>query len=75
MKSTILPARLRAAACRSSVTNAIKRLERTFGSPLFERTSRNTEPTEFGQVARPYLEQISKYAEEAKRKAENFLHS
>jgi DNA-binding transcriptional LysR family regulator len=57
------------------VTNAIKRLQRTFGSPLFERTSRNPEPTEFGQVVRPYLEQISKYAEEAKRKAENSLHS
>jgi DNA-binding transcriptional LysR family regulator len=64
----------RCGVSQPSLTNAVKRLERAFGNPLFERTSRNTEPTELGQVVRPYLEQISKYAEEAKRKAENSLH-
>ena len=64
----------RCGVSQPSLTNAIKRLEQTFGSPLFERTSRNTEPTQLGQVVRPYLEQISRYAEEAKRKAEHSLH-
>ena len=41
----------RCGVSQPSLTNAIKRLEQTFGSPLFERTSRNTEPTQLGQVA------------------------
>jgi LysR family hydrogen peroxide-inducible transcriptional activator len=52
-----------------SLTNAIKRLERTLGGPLFHRDCRNTELTELGRVVKPYLKQINRCAYEAKRKA------
>jgi DNA-binding transcriptional LysR family regulator len=61
----------RCGVSQPSLTNAIKRLEQILGGPLFDRASRNTEPTELGRTIQPYLEQISKHADEVKRKAEN----
>jgi DNA-binding transcriptional LysR family regulator len=52
-----------------SLTNAIKRLERTLGGPLFHRNHMSTELTELGRVVKPYLKQINRSAYEAKRKA------
>ena len=56
-----------------SLTNAIKRLERTLGGPLFDRHCRNIELTELGQAVKPYLKQINQCAYEAKRKAGKLL--
>lgn len=61
----------RCGVSQPSLTNAIRRLERILGGSLFDRTSRNAEPTELGRTIRPYLEQISKHADEVKRRAEN----
>jgi DNA-binding transcriptional LysR family regulator len=61
----------RCGVSQPSLTNAIKRLEQILGGSLFDRTSRNAEPTELGQTIKPYLDQITKHAEEVKRKAEN----
>ena len=61
----------RCGVSQPSLTNAIRRLERILGGSLFDRTSRNAEPTELGRTIRPYLEQISKSVDKAKRKAEN----
>jgi DNA-binding transcriptional LysR family regulator len=64
----------RAAKCcgvsQPSITNAIKRLERTLGGPLFHRNRRNVELTELGRVVKPYLRQLNQCAYQAKCKAE-----
>jgi DNA-binding transcriptional LysR family regulator len=59
----------RCGVSQPSLTNAIKRLERTLGGPLFHRNCRNIELTELGRVVKPYLKQINQCAYEAKRKA------
>jgi hypothetical protein len=56
-----------------SLTNAIKRLERALGGPLFHRDRKTTELNELGRVVKPYLTQLDKSAHEAKCKAERFL--
>ena len=61
----------RCGVSQPSLTNAIKRLEQILGGPLFHRGPRNIEPTELAWTIKPYLEQISKSVDEAKRKAEN----
>src|SRR5664279_4758989 len=62
----------RCGVSQPSLTNAIKRLERTLGGPLFLRDRRNIELTELGRVVKPYLRQLNQSAYEAKRKAETF---
>jgi DNA-binding transcriptional LysR family regulator len=56
-----------------SLTNAIKRLERTFGGRLFCRDRKNIELTDLGRAVQPYLEQIDQNAANAKHEAEKFL--
>jgi molybdenum-dependent DNA-binding transcriptional regulator ModE len=63
----------RCGVSQPSLTNAIKRLERTLGGPLFYRNRKNTELTELGRVIRPYLRQLDQCVYEAKRKAEKVL--
>ena len=55
-----------------SISNAIKRLEQTLGGPLFRRESGIIQLTELGQIVRPYLQKIDRYAREARRKAAEF---
>jgi DNA-binding transcriptional LysR family regulator len=59
----------RCGVSQPSITNAMKRLERTFGGPLFHRDHKNIDLTELGRVVKPYLKQINQCAYEAKRKA------
>ena len=61
----------RCGVSQPSLTNAIKRLEQILGGPLFHRDPRNIEPTKLARTIKPYLEQISKSVDKAKRKAEN----
>ena len=63
----------RCGVSQPSLTNAIKRLERTLGGPLFHRDRRNIELTELGRVVKPYLKQLDQSAYEAKRKAGKLL--
>jgi LysR family hydrogen peroxide-inducible transcriptional activator len=63
----------RCGVSQPSLTNAIKRLERTLGGPLFHRDRRNIELTELGRVIEPYLKQLDQSAYEAKRKAGKLL--
>jgi len=63
----------RCGVSQPSLTNAIKRLERTLGGPLFHRDRRNIELTELGRVVKPYLKQLDQSAYEAKRKAAKVL--
>ena len=63
----------RCGVSQPSLTNAIKRLEQTLGGPLIHRDRRNIEPTELGEVVKPYLRQLNQSANEAKRKAAKIL--
>jgi LysR family hydrogen peroxide-inducible transcriptional activator len=55
-----------------SITRAIKMLEVELGGPLFHRERTKTHLTELGRMMRPYLEQIYREAENAKRQAHEF---
>ncbi len=61
----------RCGVSQPSLTNAIKRLEQILDGPLFHRDPRKIEPTKLARTIKPYLEQISKSVDKAKRKAEN----
>jgi DNA-binding transcriptional LysR family regulator len=63
----------RCGVSQPSLTNAIKRLERTFGGPLFYRDRRRRELTELGRVVKPYLKQLNQCVYLAKRKAGKLL--
>lgn len=63
----------RCGVTQPSMTNAIKRLERTLGGPLFQRNRGNIDLTALGRVVKPYLSQLDRCSYEAKRKAELFL--
>ena len=63
----------RCGVSQPSLTNAIKRLERTLGGPLFHRDRRNIELTALGRVVKPYLKQVNQCAYEAKCKAGKLL--
>jgi hypothetical protein len=63
----------RCGVSQPSLTNGIKRLERTLGGPLFHRDRRNVELTELGRVVMPYLKQLNQFAYEAERMAGKFL--
>lgn len=59
---------------QSSLSKHIKTLENQLGAPLFERTSRKVELTEFGQLMLPYAHSISKLQNEYQAEAYNYLH-
>ena len=63
----------RCGVSQPSVTNAMKRLERTLAGPLFHRDRKNIKLTELGRVVKPYLKQINQCAYEAERKAGKLL--
>lgn len=55
-----------------SLTRAIKMLEEELGGPLFRRERQHTHLSELGRTVRPYLEQVYRRAEDAKREAQEF---
>src|SRR5690242_6832510 len=56
-----------------SLTRAIKQLEEELGGALFRRERANTHLSEIGRTLKPYLEQVYRRAEDAKREAHEFL--
>ena len=56
-----------------SLTRAIKMLEEELGGPLFHRERANTHLSELGRTVKPYLQQVYREAEKAKRQAEDFV--
>jgi LysR family hydrogen peroxide-inducible transcriptional activator len=56
-----------------SLTRAIKMLEAELGGPLFRRERQHTHLSELGRTVRPYLEQMYRRAEDAKREAQEFV--
>lgn len=56
-----------------SLTRAIKQLEDEMGGALFHRERANTHLSELGRTLKPYLEQVYRRAEEAKREAQEFI--
>ncbi len=58
-----------------SLTRAIKALEEELGGPLFHREHAQTRLTELGKIVRPYLEDVHRGAENARRKAREFTDS
>src|SRR5919198_900874 len=56
-----------------SLTRAIKQLEEELGGALFHRDRANTHLSELGRTLKPYLEQVHRRAEDAKREANEFL--
>lgn len=59
---------------QSSLSKHIKTLEKSLGAPLFERTSRKVELTEFGRLMLPYAQSVAKLQYEYEAAAFNFLH-
>jgi molybdenum-dependent DNA-binding transcriptional regulator ModE len=62
----------RCGVSQPSLTAAIRRLEKDLGGSLFHRTSRGTKLSPLGAAVRPYLQQIDRFAEKAKREATTF---
>ena len=60
-----------------SLTNAIKTLEKELGGTLFHRAYGDVQLSELGRAVEPYLRNIDRFAQEAKRKADilNASHS
>jgi DNA-binding transcriptional LysR family regulator len=56
-----------------SLTRAIKQLEEELGGALFRRERANTHLSELGRTLKPYLDQVYRRAEDAKREAQDFL--
>ena len=56
-----------------SLTRAIRMLEEELGGPLFHRERANTHLSELGRTVKPYLEQVFREAETAKRQAQEFI--
>lgn len=59
---------------QSSLSKHIKTLEKSLGAPLFNRTSRKVELTEFGKRMLPYAQSVSKLQYEYEAAAFNSLH-
>src|SRR5262249_55968662 len=55
-----------------SLTRAIKALEEELGGALFHRDHAHTQLTELGKLVQPYLEEVYRGAENARRKAQEF---
>jgi len=64
-------AALRCGVTQPSLTKAIQALEAELGGPLFERSPK-IELTERGRAVEPYLRQILRYVERARRQAARF---
>jgi molybdenum-dependent DNA-binding transcriptional regulator ModE len=62
----------RCGVSQPSVSNAIRRLEEELGGSLFHRTRGGTKLSALGAAMRPYLNQIDRCSEAARRKAETF---
>lgn len=62
----------RCGVSQPSLTAAIRRLEKDLGGSLFHRNSRGTKLSPLGAAVRPYLQQIDRFAERAKREATTF---
>ena len=60
---------------QSSLSKHIKTLERELGAPLFTRTSRKVELTEFGNIILPYAQSIARLQYEYESSAFNYLHA
>src|SRR3974390_732865 len=56
-----------------SLTRAIRMLEEELGGPLFHRERANTHLSELGRTVKPYLEQVYREADKAKRQAQDFV--
>src|SRR5437660_2285882 len=56
-----------------ALTRAIKLLEDEFGGLLFHRERARTHLSELGQAVRPYLEEVLRQSQQAKRLATNFI--
>jgi DNA-binding transcriptional LysR family regulator len=61
-------AALRCGVAQPSLTNAIRTLETELGGTLFHRT-RTVQLTDLGQSVKPYLRQIARSVERARREA------
>ena len=59
---------------QSSLSKHIKTMEKHLGAPLFDRTSRKVELTEFGTLMLPYAQAIGKLKHEYEAAAYNYLH-
>lgn len=60
---------------QSSLSKHIKTLEKQLGAPLFDRTSRKVELTEFGSLMLPYAQSIAKLQYEYEAATFNHLHA
>ena len=60
---------------QSSLSKHIKTLEKDLGAPLFSRTSRKVELTDFGKLILPYAQSVSKLQYDYETAAFNYLHS
>ncbi len=60
---------------QSSLSKHIKTMEKQLGAPLFERTSRKVELTEFGQTMLPYAQSIARLQYEYETAAFNYHHA
>jgi LysR family transcriptional regulator, hydrogen peroxide-inducible genes activator len=56
-----------------ALTRAIKLLEEEFGGLLFHRERARTHLSELGQAVRPYLEEVQRQSQHAKRLATSFI--
>ena len=61
----------RCGVAQSTLTRAIKLLEREFGGPLLRRERANTHLTELGRMIRPYLLEVKKHTDNAKQRAQD----
>lgn len=59
---------------QSSLSKHIKTLEKSLGAPLFDRTSRRVELTDFGKLMLPYAQSVAKLQYEYEAAAFNYLH-
>lgn len=59
---------------QSSLSKHIKTLEKQLGAPLFDRTSRKVELSEFGKLMLPYAQSVAKLQYEYESAAYSYLH-
>ena len=59
---------------QSSLSKHIKTLEKQLGAPLFDRTSRKVELTEFGRLMLPYAQSVARVQQEYESASFTYLH-